>query len=77
MIISNSTSLNLLSFFDDTTIYHSDCDIDNCDIDNNAKPRIKNLYNWLCANKLCLNVKLTQYCVFGPKNSNYEVKVKK
>ena len=27
--ISNSTSLNLLSFFDDTTIYHSDCDIDN------------------------------------------------
>ena len=27
--ISNSTSLNLLSFADDTTIYHSDCDIDN------------------------------------------------
>ena len=27
--ISNSTSLNLLSFADDTTIYHSDCDINN------------------------------------------------
>ena len=27
--ISNSTSLNLLSFADDTTIYQSDCDIDN------------------------------------------------
>ena len=25
--ISNSTSLNLLSFADDTTIYHSECDI--------------------------------------------------
>ena len=27
--ISISTSLNLLSFADDTTNYHSDCDIDN------------------------------------------------
>ena len=27
--ISNSTSLNLLSFADDTTIYHSEFDIDN------------------------------------------------
>ena len=29
--------------------------------------RSKNIYNWLCANKLCLNVKKTQYCVSGPK----------
>ena len=28
----------------------------------------------MCANKLCLNVKKTQYCVFSPKNSNCEVK---
>jgi hypothetical protein len=70
--ISNSTSLNLLSFADDTTIYHSDCDIDNLTL--TLKHELKNIYNWLCANKLCLNVKKTQYCIFSPKNSNYEVK---
>ena len=70
--ISNSTSLNLLSFADDTTIYHSDCDIDNLTLTLNHE--LKNIYNWLCANKLCLNVKKTQYCIFSPKNSNYEVK---
>ena len=26
------------------------------------------------ANKLCMNVKKTQYYVFSPRNSNYEVK---
>ena len=67
--ISNSTSLNLLSSADDTTIYHSDCDIDNLTLNH----KLKNIYNWLCAQKLCLNVKKTQYCVFSPKNSNYEV----
>ena len=70
--ISNSTSLNLLSFADDTTIYHSDCDIDNLTLTLNHE--LKNIYNWLCGNKLCLNVKKTQYCIFSPKNSNYEVK---
>ena len=70
--ISNSTSLNLLSFADDTTIYHSVCDIDNLTLTLNHE--LKNIYNWLCANKLCLNVKKTQYCIFSPKNSNYEVK---
>ena len=56
--ISNSTSLNLLSFADDTTIYHSDCDIDHLTVTLNHE--LKNIYNWLCANKLCLNVKKTQ-----------------
>ena len=62
--ISNSTSLNLLSFADDTTIYHSDCDIDNLTLTLNHE--LKNIYNWLCANKLCLNVKKIQYCIFSP-----------
>ena len=70
--ISNSTSLNLLTFADDITIYHSDCDIDILTLTLNHE--LKNIYNWLCANKLCLNVKKTQYCIFNPKNSNYEVK---
>ena len=39
-----------------------------------VNPELSKIYNWLCANKLCLNVKKTHYCVFNPKNSNYEVK---
>ena len=70
--ISNSTSLNLLSFADDITIDHSDCDIANLTLTLNHE--LKNIYNCLCANKLCLNLKKTQYCIFSPKNSNYEVK---
>lgn len=69
--IVNSSSLNLLSFADDTTVYYSGYDIEHLVIKVNQE--LKQLYNWLCANKLCLNVKKTHFCVFSPVNSNYEV----
>ena len=72
--ISNSTSLNLLSFADDTTIYHSDFDFDNLTLTLNDKLKYIFYIQLVVCNKLCLNVKKTQYCVFGPKNSSYEVK---
>ena len=53
--IVNSTSLNLLSFADDTTVYQSGSDIDN--LSKNVNQELKQIYDWLCANKLCLNVK--------------------
>ena len=56
--ISNSTSLNLLSFGDDTTIYQSDYDIDN--LTTSVNTELNKIYNWLCANKQCLKVKKTQ-----------------
>ena len=72
MIISNSTYLNLLSFADDTTIYQSHYDIDS--LTTTANQELNKIYTWLWATKLRLNIKKTQYCVFSPKNSNYEVK---
>ena len=72
MIISNSTSLKLLSFVDYTTIYQPHYDIYN--LTTTANQELSIIYNCLCANKLCLNIKKTQYCVFTHKNSNYEVK---
>ena len=62
--IRNATTLNVLSFADDTTIITS-------------SPYIKELYAkmnfelqkwevWFMANKLCLNVKKTKYILFKP-----------
>ena len=45
--IVNSTSLNLLSFADDTTIYQSGSDIDN--LTKNVNQALKQIYDWLCA----------------------------
>ena len=54
---SNSTSLNLLSFADDTTIYQSDYDIDN--LSTTVNQELNKIYNWLCAKNLCLNIQKT------------------
>ena len=53
--MSNSTSLNVLYFAADTTIFYSDSD--NTNLTLTLKRRIQNICNWLCANKLCLNIK--------------------
>ena len=54
--IINSTSLNLLSFADDTTVYKSGPGVDI--LIYNINQELKPLYDWLCANKLSLNLKI-------------------
>ena len=58
----NSSSLNLLSFADDTTVYQSGSDINNRT--KNVNRELKQIYNWLCANKLYLNVKKKIFVCF-------------
>ena len=62
--ISNSTSLKLLSFADDTTISCSSPDINN--LYNIVNEELDALNQWFYANKLCLNVKKTKYILFRP-----------
>ena len=69
--IINSTSLNLLSFADDTTVYKSGPHIDT--LINNINQELKHLCDYLCANKLALNVKKTNFCIFSPPNNKYQV----
>ena len=68
--ILNSTSLNLLSFADDTTVYksgpHSNALI------NYINQELKHLCDYLSANKLALNVK-KPVCLFSPPNNKYQV----
>ena len=64
--VMNSTSLKLLSFADDTTIYASSNNInDTLTIINNINEMTK-LYEWLCVNKLSINISKTNYSLFGP-----------
>ena len=69
--IINSTSLNLLSFADDTTVCKSGPHIDT--LINNINQELKHLCDYLCANKLALNVKKTNFCIFSPPNNKYQV----
>ena len=67
LMIIYSTELNLLSFADDTTVYYSGpfnkylFDVVNCEL-------IK-IYEWLCTNRLLLNIKKTKVCIFGPPHN--------
>ena len=62
--ISNSTSLNILSFADDTTASLSSHDV--AQLYNKTNDELKKLNDWFCANKLSLNAKKTKYILFRP-----------
>ena len=74
-----STNLKLISFADDTTITLSLCFVKNaCNYCNNEQKftkshlnqELQNVYNWLCANKLSLNLKKTKYMIFHNSQRN-------
>ena len=54
MIMINSTSLKLLYFADDTTVYKSGPHVDT--LIYNTKQELKHFDDWLCANILSLNI---------------------
>ena len=62
--ISNATSLNVLSFADDTTVSASSSDIPKLYTKINSE--LEKLDDWFRSNKLCLNVKKTKYILFRP-----------
>ena len=63
--INNCTNkLSILSYADDTTVYLSGPDTNEMiDIMNTE---LKKLYDWLCANRLSLNIKKMNCCIFSP-----------
>ena len=70
--INASTKLNLLSFADDTTVYTSSASVTTLIKKTNTE--LKLLYDWLCANKLSLNIKKTTFSLFWPKTQNIKIK---
>ena len=69
--ISNSTTENILSFADDTTVFLSDTDPTN--LFNRANASLEAIFNWFCANKLSLNATKTQYMVMQPTTKNRDI----
>ena len=64
MILNNKTTLNVLSFADDTTIIISSPDLKELGAKMNFE--LKKLEVWFMANKLCLNVKKIKYILLRP-----------
>ena len=64
--IKHATSGNILSFADDTSLFLSDSDVSSLFRRSNIE--VNNLFNWFCANKLCLNPTKTKYIVIKPNN---------
>ena len=67
----NACNGNIICFADDTTLYLTGTDI--ISLFETANNEIKNLYNWLCSNKLSLNAKKTQYIIIRPKHRNHNI----
>ena len=63
--IKHCTSLNLLSYADDTTIYTSNS--------NEANKELIKLDDWFRANISSLNVKKTNYLIFSPTKLPHDV----
>ncbi len=65
--IANSTTLQILSFADDTTASMSSANIQS--LYRNMNVQLEQLNTWFRANRLCLNVKKTKYILFRPHQS--------
>ena len=68
--ISNATSLNVLSFADDTTLYTSSPSPSK--LSDYTNKELNNVFNWLVDNKLSLNISKTKFMLFGPQTSNHD-----
>ena len=62
--LHKATTLNLLSFADDTTVYCSGHNSN--EIRNTVNNELNNIFKWLCANKLQLNINKSKFMVFSP-----------
>ena len=65
VICNVSENINFVLYADDTSLYtkHNDIDI----LFNCTNMQLKKLYNWLCLNKLSLNVDKSNYILFSKK----------
>ena len=75
--ISHSTTENILSFADDTTVFLSDSDPTR--LFSRANKSLEAVFHWFCSNRLSLNGKKTQYMVIQSAskklNNSLELKI--
>jgi len=64
-IVCCSKLFNFILFADDTNLFMSDSNVNK--LLNNINTELSKVSDWLCANKLSLNVNKTKYISFGYK----------
>ncbi len=65
--LSSSIKLQVISFADDTTVYHSGPDLTK--VMRTLNDEMAKLFRWLNANKLSLNLSKTKYMIFGSNHA--------
>ena len=65
----SATNLNMVHFADDTTLYQSGSNINN--LINKFNSDLCSLDEWLCANRLSLNIEKTKFFIIS--NKKYEI----
>ena len=60
-----SNIFDILMYADDTTLF---CNFDNIRNENTINNEINKVYDWLCSNKLSLNISKTKYMCFHTSN---------
>ena len=69
--IAESTNAKILSFADDTSLYVSDCNVDN--LFRKANIAANNLFDWFCSNRLSLNPNKTKYIVLRTPHQRCDI----
>ena len=72
---SSANDLDIHLFADDSNIFCTDKSL--LRLETRVNAQLVKVHNWLCANKLSLNIEKTNYIIVHPvqKKLNYEVKV--
>ena len=60
-----SDMFSILMYADDTTLF---CNFDNVCSENKINSELDNIFDWLCSNKLSLNVSKTKFACFHTKH---------
>ena len=60
-----SDMFSILMYADDTTLF---CNFDNVCSENKINSELDNIFDWLCSNKLSLNVSMTKFACFHTKH---------
>ena len=60
-----SDIFSILMYADDTTLF---CNCDNVCSENKINSELDNIFDWLCSNKLSLNVSKTKFACFHTKH---------
>jgi len=70
--LANSTTLNILSYADDTTAYLTNKNLQ--DIFNQANKELNSLNQWFIANNLSVNTTKTTYMIIKPRTRKVDLK---